>query len=112
MGDQESKRFHLEDILSVIYGQLLSPSMDNVHEIQDFITGNDPKLTHKCKNYLSEQFPQLASPEMDFAIAELAEMLKSPVVGNDSDMLVVGWLVKQTTEYGKMFTVQPISQTN
>lgn len=112
MGDQESKEFHLRDILSVIYDRLLSPSMNNVHEIKDFITGNDPKLTRECKDYLSEQFPQLASPEMDFAVARLAEMLKSPVVGNNSDMLIVGWLAEQTAKYGEMFSIQPIPQTN
>jgi len=112
MGDQESKEFHLGDILSVIYGRLLSPSMNSVHEIQDFITGNTPKLTCECKCYLSGQFPQLASPEMDFAIATLAEMLKSPVAKDDQDMLVVGWLAKQTAKYGETFTIQPIPQTN
>jgi len=117
MAERESKEFHLGDILSVMTGRLVSPRhIDGVYEILNFMTGDNlfthqlPRVADECKPHLFKQFPQLATPEMDFAVAELVEMLNS---GKDKpDMLVAGWLAKQVAKYGETFTVKPIPQTD
>ena len=109
------RKFHLGDVLSVTMGRLISPRhIDGVYDILNFMTGDDlfthqlPRANDECKPFLLEQFPQLATPEMDFAVAELGEMLKTKSGKTEKEKLVAGWLAKQVAKYGEMFAVKPI----
>lgn len=115
-----TKEFHLGDVLSITTGRLVSPRhMDGVYEILNFMTGEDlfthqlPRASDECKPFLIEQFPQLATPEMDFAVAELVEMLKTPSGKAESNKLILGWLSKLTSgKYGvrceEKYNVKPL----
>ncbi len=104
----ETKKFHISDVLSVITDVLVSVrGMDGLIDILDFMTG-DRVFTHQismaieeCKPYLIVQFPQLDTPEIDFAAAELVEMFKAGTGKTDTKMLILGWLSKLTSgSYG------------
>lgn len=111
----QTKKFHLGDVLSITTGRLVSPRhTDGVYDILNFMTGDNlfthqlPRASDECKPYLIEQFPQLDTPEMDFAVAELGKMLKTKSGKADAEKLVAGWLAKQVAKYGEEFEVKPI----
>jgi hypothetical protein len=116
----EMKKFHLGDVLSVTTGRLLSPrGMDGIYDILSFMTGCHlfthqlPRASDVCKPYLLEQFPQLDSPEVQFAVGELIEMLKTPSGMKEPDKLILGWISKLTSgQYGveleEMLEVKPL----
>ena len=116
----KARKFHLGDVLSITTGLLLSPRhMDGIYDILNFMTGDNlftpqlPRAKDECKPYLLEQFPQLDSPEMHFAIGELKEMMKTPSGKKEPAMLLLGWLSKLTSgKYGivceEMLEVKPL----
>jgi hypothetical protein len=67
-----------------------------------------PRAAKECAPWLKRQHPFLDSPEIDFAVAELGEMLKTPSGMNEPDTLVLGWLSKMVAKYGETFPVEPI----
>ena len=111
----QTKEFHLGDVLSITTGRLVSPRhIDGVYDILNFMTGDNlfthqlPRASDECKPYLVEQFPQLARAEMDSALVELDDALKSKTGKADAEKIVAGWLAKQVAKYGEMFAVKPI----
>ena len=93
----KTKKFHLGDVLSTTTERLVSPRhISGVYDILNFMTGDDlfthqlPRASEECKPYLLEQFPQLDTPEMDFAVAELGETLKTASGKAESEKLVAG----------------------
>ena len=111
----KTKQFHLGDVLSITTERLVSPRhISGVYDILNFMTGDNlfthqlPRASDECKPFLLEQFPQLATPEMDFAVAELCEMLETKSGKAEVEKLVAGWLAKQVAKYGEMFAVKPI----
>ena len=105
----ETKRFHLGDVLTVTTGRLVSPRhVDGLYDILGFMSGEDGLFTHQlgrvgkeCTPYLLKQFPGLDSPEMQFALGELIEMLETPSGKKEPDKLITGWLSKITSgKYG------------
>ncbi len=111
----QTKQFHLGDVLSIITGRLVSPRhIDGVYDILNFMTGDNlfthalPRANDECKPYLIEQFPQLVIPQMDSAIAELDDALKSKSGKVEAEKIVANWLTKQVAKYGEMFAVKPI----
>jgi len=111
----QTKQFHLGDVLSITTGRLVSSRhIDGVYDILNFMTGDNlfthalPCASGECKPYLIEQFPQLVTPEMDSAIAELGDALKSKSGEVEAEKVVANWLTKQVTKYGEMFAVKPI----
>lgn len=110
-----TKKFHLGEVLSVTTHHMVSPrGLDGVYDILRFMTGEDiaqhqvPRAMLECQPYLLKQFPQLATPEMDLAVAELKEMIKTRNKEIDAKELVLGWLAKQVAKYGEMFAVKSI----
>ena len=111
----QTKQFHLGDVLSITTGRLVSPRhIDGVYDILNFMTGDNlfthtlPRASDECKPYLVAQFPQLVTPEMDSAIAELGKSLKTKSGKAEVEKIVADWLAKQVAKYGKMFTVKSI----
>jgi len=116
----QTKQFHISDVLSITTGRLVSTRhMDGVYEIRNFMTGDNlfthqlPRASDECKPYLLEQFPQLDTPEMQFALGELIEMLNTQSGKKELDKLILGWLSKLTSgKYGvkceEMLEVKPI----
>ena len=111
----QTKQFHLGDVLSITTGRLVSPRhIDGVYDILNFMTGDNlvthqlPRASDECKPYLVEQFPQLATTEMDSAIADLSDALKSKSGKAQVEKVVADWLAKQVSKYGEMFAVKPI----
>ena len=111
----QTKEFHLGDVLSITTGHLVSPRhIDGVYDILNFMTGDNlfthqpPRASNECKPYLVEQFPQLTTAEMDSAIAELDDALKSKSGKAEVKKVVADWLSKQVAKYGEMFAVKPI----
>lgn len=116
----QTKKFHISDVLSITTGRLVSTRhMDGVYDILNFMTGDNlfthqlPRASDECKPYLLQQFPQLDTPEMQFAVGELIEMLKTPSGKKEPDKLILGWLSKLTSgQYGvkceEMLEVKPI----
>lgn len=123
VGSKREREFHVGDVLSITTGRLVSlRHMDGVYDILDFMTGDNlfthqlPRAGDECKSYLLEQFPQLATPEMDFAVAELGEMLKTPSGKKEPDKLIAGWFSKLISgKYGvevkERLTVRPIPKS-
>ena len=110
-----NKAFHLGDILSITTGRLVSPrKMDGIYDILNFMTGDNlfthqlPRAGRECKPELKKQFPQLATAEMNFEVAEISEMLETPSGKNDPGALVDGWLAKQIVIYGEYLEVSPL----
>lgn len=103
-----TKSFHISDVLTVITGRLISTRhMDGVYDILSFMTGDNlfthqlPRAREECIPYLLEQFPQLDTPEMQFAVGELIEMLETISDKKELDNLLLGWLSKLTSgKYG------------
>jgi hypothetical protein len=110
-----SMRFHLGDVLSITHDRLVSPShIGGVYQILNYMTGDDlmthqlPRAARQCKPELLRQHPQLATPEVDFQVARLGEMLESESGKNDPKNLVAGWLLTMTLEYGEMLDVEAL----
>lgn len=115
------RKFHIGDVLSVTTGRVVSTrGMSGIYDILNFMTGDNlfthqlPRADKECKPYLLEQFPQLDSPEMQFALGELIKMLNTPSGKKEPNELVLGWLSKLTSgEYGvkceEMLEVKPLS---
>jgi hypothetical protein len=102
--EAREREFHVSDVLSITTGLLLSTRhIDGVYDILNFMTGDKlfthqlPRASDECKPYLQEQFPQLFTPEMDFAVAELREMLKTKSGKKEPEKLILGWLSKLTS---------------
>src|SRR3989344_9369823 len=100
----QMKELHLGDVLSITTKHLVSPRhMSGVSDILNFMTRDKlfdfqlPRACDECRPYLLEQFPQLDTPEMDFAIGELIEILKIPNGKKEPDKLILGWLSKLTS---------------
>lgn len=111
----QKRQFHIGDVLSITTGRLVSPRhIDGVYDILNFMTGDDvfthqlPRASDECKPYLVGQFPQLARAEMDSALAELDDALKSKTGKADAEKIVASWLAKQVAKFGEMFEVKPI----
>jgi len=111
----KTNEFHLGDVLSITTHRLVSPRhIAGVYDILNFMTGDElwthqlPDAGDECRPYLVEQFPELATPEMDLAVAELDEILKTANGKTNKELLVANWLAKQVSKYGKTFTVKPI----
>lgn len=100
------KEFHLGDVLSMTTGRLLSPrGMEGIYDILGFMTGETlfthqlPHASRKCSPHLEKQFPELHTPEMDFALGELTLMLER-IDKQDIDNLLIGWISKQALRLG------------
>ena len=107
-------------MLSITTGRLVSTRhIGGVYDILNFMTGDNlfthqlPRASDECKPYLLEQFPQLDTPEMQFALGELIEMLNTEIDKKEPDKLILGWLSKLISgKYGvvceEMLVVKPI----
>ncbi len=112
----KTKEFHLGDVLSITTERLVSPRhMDGVYDILNFMSSNNlfthalPRASDECKPYLVAQFPQLVTPEMDSAIAELGKSLKAKSGKAEAEKIVADWLARQVAKYGEMFSVKPLA---
>ena len=95
------RRFHLGDVLSITADRLVSPRhTSGVHDILNFMSGESlfthqlGRVVKECAPYLLKQFPGLDSPQMQFALGELVEMLKTPSGKKDPEKLVTEWMSK------------------
>lgn len=112
------KEFHLGDVLSIITSRLVSPRhMAGVSAILSFMVGGSvfdaslPDVRDMCTPHLLEQFPQLAAPEMDSAVAELDETLETASGNAEKKGIVADWLAKQVAKYGEMFVVKSLPRS-
>lgn len=110
-----AKKFHLGDVLSITHDRLISPThMDGIYSILNYMTGDDlfthqlPRAAKICKPELLRQHPQLATPEVEFQVAKLGEMLESESGKSDPENLVAGWLFQMTLEYGEELEVEAL----
>jgi len=113
----KTKKFYLGDILSVMKNCLVSPSgLQGYYDLINFMVGaklfnNQFSKAHEvCSPYLKKQFPQLDTPEIDFTVGELREMLKTPSGRAEPKKLVMGWLAKLSAKYGETFEVIPLPE--
>ncbi len=103
-----TKSFHIGDVLSLTTGKLISlRHMKAMYDLLAFMTGEMPttatipRFSRECRPHLLTQFPELDSPEMQFAVAELCEMLKTPSGRKEPNKLMLGWFSKLTSgQYG------------
>ncbi len=108
--------FHLGDVLSITTNYYLSPSgYKGTHDILDFmINGNalrsqdfpSEATIQKCRSNLIDQFPHLATDEMDSAVAELDKMVGEKAGYEERKEVVMNWLAQQVNKYGEKFTVK------
>lgn len=76
---QETKQFHIGDILSVTSGILVSPShIGGVYEILGWMVNDEgimthqlPRISFECEGFLKELFPELVS--IDVASAGITD---------------------------------------
>ena len=102
------RQFHIGDVLSISTDRFVSTrGMDGVYDILKYMTGDNlfthqlPAAVEKCRPALLAQFPVLESPELQFAVAELGLMLKTPSGEKDPKHLVIGWISSVTCgKYG------------
>jgi len=102
----QSKDFGLGDVLSITMGYVFAPHfMEGVNSILGFMGGSP----EKCKHHLAMQFPQLFTPEMNNAVAELKTALDTCKDGKEAKVRIsTDWLNKQIAKYGETFAVKPI----
>ena len=107
--------FHLGDILSITTGRLVSPRhIDGVYDILNFMTGDNlfthqlPRASRDCKPELKRQFPQLFTPEIDYAIVELDKMLETPDGIANPQNVVNEWVAQLAAKYGETLEVSPL----
>ena len=107
------QEFHLGDILSITTGRLVSPErIVGVYNILTFMAGcslSAQGMIRAGDEYapkLAKQFPQLVTPEMDSAVAELVAELDSKETRPEREVVTDEWLAKQVAKYGKMFVVE------
>lgn len=100
----KTKMFSIGDILCITTGRLVSSrGIEGIYDILGFMmdetlwTHQLPDASKICKPLLLEQFPWLDSPEVDFAVGELAEMLER-TEDKDTQNLVDGWVAKLTSK--------------
>jgi hypothetical protein len=104
----KTKSFHIGDVLSLTTGRLIAlKHMDALYDLLEFMTGERPntitipRFSDECVPHLLAQFPELDSPQVQFAVAELCEMLKTPTGRKDTHKLMLGWFSKLTCgKYG------------
>jgi hypothetical protein len=118
-----TKEFHIGDVISITANLIMPPHfIRGMQDILTFITGGSvlhhqiPQIRRECAPFLKKQFSFLDSAEMDFAVAELKEMLKTPSGKEDPTNLIIGWLSKLTCgKYGieckEMLAVKPLEKT-
>jgi len=64
------KKFDLGTILTVTTGKLLTPDIDNLYKILDYMTGEElfthelPEYSRMCKPYILERYPNLANVDV------------------------------------------------
>lgn len=111
----QTKQFHLGDVLSIITGRLVSPRRyEGVYDLLGFITEGKrstrplEQARVECRPYLVEQFPQLASAEMDSAVTELGDSLRLTTSDAGARKVVAIWLAKQVAKHGEMFAVKSL----
>lgn len=92
------RAFTLGAILSVTTGTLLAPSLGEVHELLDYMTGDTlwthqlPRANAECRPELLRQHPQLA----DLTVPDLA-----------SPQDYLDWVATQATRFGESLEVFP-----
>ncbi len=104
----ETKDFHLGDILSVTTGRLVSPEhIGGVYNILGWMTGEDlmthqlPRVSRECEEPLLAQHPQLAGVE----VPEFAEGTR-----DEMELAVMTWLATQTAIYGERLPVAKLHE--
>jgi hypothetical protein len=110
----ETKRFHISDLLSVVPGAIVSTRhMDGVYDILNWMTRDDlfthqlPRAARECEPHLLRQFPWLADASMD----TLEGLLEN--VGPDKDARKAAcdaWWNAQARLHGEWHEVARIPQ--
>lgn len=98
---ENSRIFHIGDILSVTTGKLVSRRhIEGVYDILNFMTGDTlythqlPRAADECRPFLIEQHPALAEAEARGVDAETWS----------------GWLDEQATRFGETLEVRPLPE--
>lgn len=116
------RQFHIGDVLTVTTGRMVSTrGFTGLYEILDYMTGKEILTTsltdtmQECKISLLDQFPQLDTPEMLFAVGELIEMAHTKSGKEAKNLLVLGWLSKLMcgkygAKYEEMLDVKPLQK--
>lgn len=96
---QQTRDFHLGDILSITTGRLVSTRhMDGIYDILDYMTGDSnythqlPRAADECRPYLLEAHPFLSEISGDEVTTE-----------NYKE-----WLDQKVAQYGEYHAVRPI----
>lgn len=91
---EQSRQFHLGDILTVTTGKLVSPGhVAAVHELLNFMTG-DMLMTHQLSRAMDECQPGLLRQHPDLADVRVPS-------GLNGHAEVLAWLATQTVVYGE-----------
>lgn len=97
----ETKDFHLGDILSVTTGRLCSPRhMDGIYDILNWMTG-ESLFTHQLPRVMRE-----AQPVLLVALPQLAD-IPVPEFAKPED--VPAWLADQVATYGETLPVPKLN---
>ncbi len=110
-----AREFPLGDVLTITTGRLVSTrGIGAVYDILNYMTGDDlstqqlPRAADECRPHLIAQHPQLGSPLMDIAVADLDSRLSDNLSFCDAAEVVCDWLSVLTETYGETFPVEPI----
>jgi hypothetical protein len=100
------RTFPLGTVLSITTGRVLAPNyMGGVYDILNYMTRDKlstsqlPRAKDHCKTYLLKQYPVLDSPEAQFELAKLGEMLESESGQQEPEKLFAGWLVTFSAKF-------------
>lgn len=101
--EQNSRDFHIGDILSITTGRLVSPRhMTGVYDILNYMTGDDlyttqlPRAARECAPELLRQHPDLADVEVPETLSGMDDVKR--------------WLGSIATEYGESRAVTPMPE--
>lgn len=97
----QTKRFHIGDILSITTGALVSPEhVGGVYKILNWMTG-DNLFTHQLPRAAAECAPSLREQFRDLAAVELPD-------GLSGEGPVYAWLAQQVEAHGEYRDVAPL----
>lgn len=99
----ETRDFHIGDIISVTDGHLVSPThVSGVHALLDWMTG-DTLFTHQLPRAAEECEPDLRRQHPDVAAIVFPDTVEHTEEG------VYGWLAEQVAIYGETRPVTPLA---
>jgi hypothetical protein len=102
----QTRDFHIGDIISAMSGKLVSPRhIDGVYDVLNYMTG-DSLFTHQLPRASSECEPHLRAQHPDLAAIAFPDW--SGLTPDNAQATVMAWLDEQVAVFGETRPVRPL----